>query len=281
MAADGRVFVEEVIQDRDIWLAGPVTGTASPLIRSTSDDYDPMFGPGGAIAFVTERTGYPEIWVRTGSQVRRLTYLSGPPIASIVWSGDGKRLAFLAGEAGSQAIRIIDVASGAAVLQFESSRGAVPIGWMASRDALFTLTSIGTARRLELVNLADGRRTPIPSPPLRYAATAADGGTVFAVPQGESKLLQIDALRGVVRQYRLPPMKGLVGLLAAPRAVYLIDGEVCSATVHRLELGSGLVSRQGRLQDFCGGAISLGPDGRSLAFTQARETANDLAWVRP
>jgi hypothetical protein len=94
-------------------------------------------------------------------------------------------------------------------------------------------------------------------------------------------LLQIVPGRGSIRQFRLASTAGLVALLPAPNALYLVEEETPgSALVHRLDLKSGAIRLAGRIDDYSGGALSLGRNGRSVAYTRDRETANDLAWTQ-
>ena len=74
-------------------------------------------------------------------------------------------------------------------------------------------------------------------------------------------------------------MAGLTAVLPTGDAVYLVEETFGPALVHRLDLGSGAVRVVARIEKFSGGALSLSPDGKSVAFTRSRETANDLAWT--
>jgi hypothetical protein len=133
---------------------------------------------------------------------------------------------------------------------------------------------------LEEYSLAQRRTRALDVPTLRVAAVAADGKSLFAVTAGENKLLHIVSGKGIVHQLRVPSSAGVAALLTAPGTVYLVEEALGSASIHRLDLGTGTTTIVRRLEDFGGGSLSLGPDGRSLAFTRSRETANDLAWTR-
>jgi Tol biopolymer transport system component/DNA-binding winged helix-turn-helix (wHTH) protein len=277
----GRIVVEEVEQDRDVWRADLPGGAASLLIRSTAGDYDAVFAPGGRrLAFVSERSGDPEIWMHGLSrEAQRLTRLRSDAVRNISWSIDGARLAFVAERNGRASIYAAPAAGGDPLLLLGNANGSVPIGWAAARDGLFVLAPHSGHWRLELFDLSERQRRPIVTPGLRLAAVAADGRSVFAVPARSNILLQIVPARGPVRQLRLPAMTGLAALLPTADAVYLVEKASGPALVHRLDLRSGAVRTVARIEDYSGGALSLAADGRSLAYTRARETANDLAWT--
>jgi Tol biopolymer transport system component len=76
-----------------------VSGMGAPvkLIASTLRDQGATSSPDGRIAFVSDRSGSREIWLarQDGSGQARVTNLKGPPIDQLVWSPDGRQLAFV------------------------------------------------------------------------------------------------------------------------------------------------------------------------------------------
>jgi Tol biopolymer transport system component len=252
VSRDGRIVVEEVEQDRDVWLADFDQRQPAPLVRSTFDDFEPSFAPRDAgLAFVSERSGTPEIWFQSpAGDTRQLTRLSGPNIGHVAWSPDGARLTFATEENGVSSVYALGVASGEPVRLVGTSTGAVPVGWSAAGDALFLLAPTTGGWRLEEYDVAQRTTRPVDAPILRRAAVASDGLSLFAVPAGENKLLQ------------------------------LVEEALGTAIVHRLDVTSGAMSIAARLDHFGGGGLSLGPGGGSVAYTQGRETSNDLAWTQ-
>jgi Tol biopolymer transport system component/DNA-binding winged helix-turn-helix (wHTH) protein len=282
VSAQGRIVVEEVMQDRDIWAADFSTGEAAPLIQSTHDDYDPAYAPAtDRLAFVSERSGHPEIWIKPArGEAHQLTSLSGPRAGQISWSPDGSRLAFLVDREGAGRIHIVELRDRGPARPLHQEPAAIPIGWTSNGDALFILTSAGRHWRLGMLTISDGRSRPVTGLELRLAAVARDGRSIFAIPVGENKLLHIKPGLGVVRQFRLPPLPRLAALLSAEDAVYLLVDVLGTARVHRLDLDSGTVAAGVRLDDYLGGTFSIGSKGQSIVYTRTRETANDLAWTQ-
>ena len=280
VSRNGRVIVEDVEQDRDIWRAALEGGDAVPLIRSTFDDHEPAYAPDGTLAFVSERSGTSEIWLRsTSGAERRLTSLEGPEISRLTWSPDGQRLAFRSEQRGVAAIHGL-TRNGKIDRLLRTSQGRVPIGWSAMNDRLFVLAPEGRQWRLEEVALATGRSRRITAFSLAAAALAGDARSIFAIASGENRLLRILPDDGMIRQFRVPPaISDVSAVLPASRFLYLLVENNGTATVHRLDLDTAATGRATHIENFGGGNVTLSPDGRFVTYTQARETANDLAWT--
>lgn len=85
------------------------------LLSSTRNDFDPDFSPDGEqIAFVSNRSGHPELWVsqRDGSRPRKLTSFRTAQIASPRWSPQGARISFSALWQDAYSVWVIDAGGG-------------------------------------------------------------------------------------------------------------------------------------------------------------------------
>jgi hypothetical protein len=74
-------------------------GLPTPVIASTRIDTAPAWSPDGRkIAFVSDRSGYSELWIcdADGSNAVKLTAFDGPRVISTHWSSDNERLIFSA-----------------------------------------------------------------------------------------------------------------------------------------------------------------------------------------
>lgn len=283
VSRDGRIVVEEVEQDSDIWRTALAGGGAEPLIRSTSDDYEPAYSPDGKqLAFVSQRSGAPELWITApDGEARRITRFAGPDIRQISWSADGARLAFVTEDDAGSAIHVVSSAGGEPGRLSGSRPGDLPIGWSADGKTLMILAPAAGQWRLEELSISAGTRRGIAAPAVRLAALTADGQTIFALDGGGNKLLRLLPGKGIVRQFRLPPsLTSPVALLPTADAVYIVDDKLGDSRVYRIHLESGMVAAGIPLEDYGGGGLSLLHRDGVLAYARARETGNDLAWTR-
>lgn len=89
---------------------------ATPLLSSTQEDASPSIAPNGKrIAFVSDRSGTPEIWIAQadGTKPNRLTSLGGPTIHAVSWSPDGTSLCFVARRHGQSDLYLLSASGGA------------------------------------------------------------------------------------------------------------------------------------------------------------------------
>jgi eukaryotic-like serine/threonine-protein kinase len=88
---------------------------ASPVISSTRNDNGPQFSPDGKkIAFMSDRSGSPEIWVcdSDGSNALQLTSFGGPQVTTPRWAPDGTRVAFDSNATGEYDIWVVGANGG-------------------------------------------------------------------------------------------------------------------------------------------------------------------------
>jgi Tol biopolymer transport system component len=88
---------------------------ANAFISSTRNDSAPNFSPDGEkIAFMSDRSGNPEIWVcdKEGLNAVQLTSFGGPAVTNPRWSPDGSRIAFDSNAPGQFDIWVINATGG-------------------------------------------------------------------------------------------------------------------------------------------------------------------------
>jgi len=91
-------------------------GTASQLIASTRSEGQPQFSPDGrSIAFQSDRSGDPEIWIANsdGSGEHQLTRLHAKLSGGQHWSPDGKEIVYHSRPSGYANLYVVNVETGA------------------------------------------------------------------------------------------------------------------------------------------------------------------------
>jgi Tol biopolymer transport system component len=115
------IFVESH-ENWNLWqvgINGDRIGVPKRFIASTGQNHSPSFSPDGhSIAFVSDRSGNPEIWLcdRDGQHLRQLTYFGGPWLGTIRWSPDSRYIVFDARPRGHSSIYRMAVDQGSPVL---------------------------------------------------------------------------------------------------------------------------------------------------------------------
>ncbi|MEO0557110.1 MAG: winged helix-turn-helix domain-containing protein [Bacteroidota bacterium] len=131
---NGRLVVADWIYEINLWRS--VDGSAPErIVASTLWDRSPALSPDGRqLAFISNRTGPPELWVSDadGENLVRLTDLGGPSVEAPQWSPDGQTLAVVARIDGPASLHLVSAEGGTLRPLTESPTGDVAPRW--SRD---------------------------------------------------------------------------------------------------------------------------------------------------
>ncbi|MFT5784120.1 MAG: Tol biopolymer transport system component/DNA-binding winged helix-turn-helix (wHTH) protein [Candidatus Krumholzibacteriia bacterium] len=117
---DGSLVYEQVRVDQDLWRTtitnrADWTVESGSFITSTRWESDPEYHPdGGLVAFVSTRSGEPQIWVgdAQGTNLRQLTTWDATAITNLRWSPAGDAIACNAVLNDEHQIRITDATGG-------------------------------------------------------------------------------------------------------------------------------------------------------------------------
>lgn len=116
VAHDGNyIAFAEGQENWNIWrvsLESGHLGAPQRFLASTGQNHSPSYSPNGkTIAFVSDRSGNPEIWTcdADGKQLRQLTHFGSPWLGTIRWSPDGKKIVFDARPQGHSAVYVLDL----------------------------------------------------------------------------------------------------------------------------------------------------------------------------
>ena len=118
-SGSSRLVYEQHINDSNVWRLTPDSGGVASeprrLIASTRLDSSPQVSPDGRkIVFVSDRTGFSEIWTvdADGRSALAVTHLRGPSAGSPRWAPDSRQIAFDVTSGAGRAIFVADATGG-------------------------------------------------------------------------------------------------------------------------------------------------------------------------
>ncbi|MFF3667116.1 amidohydrolase family protein [Microtetraspora malaysiensis] len=175
-----------------------------PLFRDRWWKADPDFSPDGQrLAFVTDRTGTLNIWVRdlaTGTD-RQLTHLTDSAALSVRWSPDGKEIAYLDQDG---ALWVLDVATGDIQKVFDATFEPGRPTWSPDGKTIALAAVVPYSRRYReglskilLVDRATGAGAYVDPAPHRSLQTRGDDGPVWS-PDGTRLAFAMESLLWVL-----------------------------------------------------------------------------------
>jgi Tol biopolymer transport system component/DNA-binding winged helix-turn-helix (wHTH) protein len=266
----------------DIWqLPLRVPDPARRWIYSTRQQLTPSYSPDGArIAFQSNRSGSPEIWIAdaNGANAARLTSFNGPLAGGPNWCSDGRRLAFDSRESGMSAIYIVDTLE-RVPRRVASLRDnlALPV-W--SSDCRFLFASDGREGLYRVP--AEGGQAERFSSQRSYQAVVAGETVIFNAAGADGVTLWSKPVTGGKEH----PLPGLPALGYADswttdgRWLYFTDTSRRPVGLRRYSLADARLETVGSLPNIptpLGGlGMAVSPDGESLLYTHTEDTQSDL-----
>ena len=171
----------ELEENWNIWrvhIGSADLGKPELLLSSTGKNHSPSYSPDGRhIAFVSDRSGSPEIWLadQDGAHVKKLTSFNGPWLGSIRWSPDGQTLAFDARPSGHSGIFTMPVSGGEPrPLQKNSFEERRPT-WSQDGQSIYFNSNRGGSLQVWKRSLVTGQVTMV-TPPDTNESTESDDG---------------------------------------------------------------------------------------------------------
>jgi Tol biopolymer transport system component len=198
MSADGtgRLAVETTTRRKNLFTLD-AAGQPTALTTSTGRDWDPDIAPHGGLAFVSEQSGSPEVWVRPdGGEPAQLTRLRASFLQSPRWSPDGRRIAFVVASARATDLWLMNAdGSGLARVTGDGTAKAEPV-WDADGRALVYAELRGTAWRLLRVAASGGEPVPVPGGAGFRALRPGWDGALYGLKAGDSRLWRLPRAGG-------------------------------------------------------------------------------------
>jgi len=277
----GQLAFAQLLLDVNVWKADASLEkerASSPVavISSTYVDHTASFSHDGRrIAFVSYRSGAPEVWVcdRDGSNLASLTSFGGPYLDLPVWSPDGKQIAFgFSGETSGE-IYVINAQGGKPRrLTAGHSPCYSPDGkWLyfesgqADQPSIYKIPVEG-GEKIRVTRNHSG--TPKLSPDGRHIYYLKAEGSLWRRP--------IDG----GAEHEIQPAVHYNDYAIVKRGVYFIPGEANPDwSIDFLDFRTAKVSRLLRLPRLPQWGFDVSPDGKELLYSQNDGLDADLLMV--
>ncbi len=279
----GKLFATETSYDANIFEtdAGGQESEATRIVSSTRSDYSPQWSPDGEeLAFLSERSGSPQIWVLDGQdRTERSLSAFGPDFRPVgfSWSPDGSDLVAFSMQG---QLKILSRASGAVTsVELGSEVRAYFPFWDPSREHLYFTANIDGEREVWKLPLTGGISEPIKTTSAgAYAARISGDGRFLYYTKYYREGLWRYSLETGTEENVLPEIAEgarmqwhLVG-----SGVYYARSEQGRLVLHRTDLDDG---REERLFAFPGQLMfsySVHPVTGRLSYTHAENVSRDV-----
>jgi Tol biopolymer transport system component len=299
ISPQGRLAYREEWNDTNLYLftarsfhgdAPAGFGEPVSVVNASREDHSPDFSPDGErIAFVSDRSGYLEIWAasRNGTKQVQLTSFRAQNAGSPRWSPDGRQIAFDSWASGKSAVYLVDSSGGVPRAITSGSFGSWMPSW--SPDGEWIYCSRGRSGPSEIWKLpaAGGDAVQVthsgafesrtsPDGRLVYYSKPTEGGrSIWSVPASggvESPVSELEKYRGVGRCW------GVID-----EGIYFVSYEESSQqTVRFLSFRTRKVTPLFSLQKqepWGVAALTFSRDGHYALATQLDHAVNDLMMI--
>ncbi len=282
----GDLVFEEVQVDQDLWRV-VVTDReswqmqATSFVSSTRWESGADFRPDGqAVAFISARSGRPEIWLAdaNGAKPRKLTELGATALSNLLWSPAGDHLACNAVLGGETRILIVALASGRPQQMSTGRPRETFVAWGAGGADLLVAAAVDTTWQIYRLAVDNSEAVPLTRRGGLTARESADGRTLYFTRPDRPGLWRRQA------GGRITPELVLPDLGPADRYNWRLDGGRIlwvvraggTALLASYDLATGRSSLLAELPGMQGSGLAVLPGHDVFVYPRRREIAGDL-----
>lgn len=249
------------------------------LTASSGSDWEPDLAADGSLAFVSDQSGAPEVWVRRpGGEPARLTELEAAWVSGPRWSPDGRTLAFVAAREHRTDVYVV-APDGSGLRRLTRDGGPkADVAWSADAGSLLFTARRADGWRLERAALA-GAGEAVPGGAGLLKLRRGPDGALYGLKQGDNRLWRADGAvpaRLVAPEIRVNADHGwTVGPDGVYQAVSRPDGTVLRVTdwagrVREIETLPTLVTKY---------SIAVSADGREVVLARMIRDEADVMLI--
>lgn len=167
------VFTSDRDGNQEVYIADTVGAAQHRVTNNAANDFEPALSPhGDQIAFASNRTGLPRIWIVPAPALSDTGFPTATQLAtgsdvtvpeqSPAWSPNGSQIAFTSTRTGTSQVFVVASSGGAAVQLSHEAGGAFSPVWSADGKSVVYQSNTGTPTIVE-ANVSSGAVTPVAS----------------------------------------------------------------------------------------------------------------------
>jgi Tol biopolymer transport system component len=284
-----RLAYESQVLDVNIWRWDARNRQAGKLAATTSwEDYPAVAPNGDRVAFVSNRTGFNEIWTANadGSDAEQVTFHRGPVVLAPTWSPDGKRLAFSSQVGGNRDVYVIraDGSQSARITTGPSEEGSP--SWSRDGRWLYFRSDEAGIGQIWRIPLSGGPSVRVTTGEALEGFESRDGTRFYFVRSADVPGLWSVAVEGGKETLVLPDVREGWWAITDNGIYYLVRavaGSPAATTLKFLDFASSTVSTVPGPPTLpsVGRGFAMPRDGRFMLWTQVDNTATDLMLIDP
>jgi Tol biopolymer transport system component len=260
----------------------------APLILSTARDDSPQFSPdGNYIAFASERSGWPNIWISSsnGSALRPLTHYEEQSAGTPRWSPDSRSLAFDLREPSANPQVYVALLAGGKPRKLTAQRGGADVpSW--SHDGHFIYFHSRADDQIWKIPPSGGQADPVTHRGAFEGFESADGHSLYFSKSDSAGIWRMDLVSG--REAAIPGLDDAGAFrqwtLSRNGIYYVRNAEAGSenpaiwfydfSTRHSIRAGTA-----GKLITAGPGAMAVSPDEAALLYVHSDRDNRDVMLV--
>ncbi len=279
-----------VEENWNIWripLGGDETVRPEELLSSTGRNLGALYSPDGSqIAFVSDRSGSPEIWLAAadGSRLRRLTNFNGPWLGGISWSPDGQHLAFDSRPSGHSSIFTISASGGhPAPLEENHAEERNPAFSEDGKALYFNSNRDGRLRIWR--HRLDGKSDPtvVATDISTFIVKPKNGKLYFLGPDHHLWVSDLDG-RSAAELPDGPAPDPVNDWAVTPLGIYFAGLQQDRPTLFLYRFSdhsTRVIAHPDKPQSPSVSSLAVSPDGRSLIYSQVDRITSEIRLRRP
>jgi Tol biopolymer transport system component len=283
--AGGFMAFVESEENWNVWRVPIVDGHLGKPVRflaSSGQNHSPSYSPNGKIvAFVSDRSGSPEIWFSDngGGNLHQMTHFGGPWLGTIRWSPDSANIIFDARPSGHSAIYTMHADGGSPTLVQQENFEARRPSW--SRDGRFIYFDSTRGGRPEVWKRPlSGGDARVVAPPGTFAAIESLDGTNLVYSDVDFHALWVADLDGSnprrVSEVRPDPD---MDWAPAPGGVYFATSTASGFRVTEYNRSTQRLQEMGSVEQRLSlgtPSFALSPDGKWLLYATTDHRRSDI-----